>query len=145
MATRKTNPKAPTVLPVTTMPELAESRLPERPSHVKDTDGSGCGGSASALLMPPAVGGAIPMSSPSFDINRYTLLSTEDLAARIGYQPRTIRNTWLGVRLFAGIHYFRLPKARKYVFLWENIVRDVLNGTPPEINIPMANGGVARG
>lgn len=145
MATRKTNPKAPTVLPVTTMPELTGVRLSKVPTPAKGTDGSDHGGPISTLLTPPAAGGAIPMSSPSFDIERYTLLSTEDLAARIGYQPRTIRNTWLGVRLFAGIHYFRLPKARKYVFLWENIVRDVLNGTPPEINIPMANGGVARG
>ena len=76
----------------------------------------------------------------------HTYLTTEQLADRIHYDPRTIRNQLKDAVLFEGVHYIRPFGRRKLLFIWEAIERDITNfsmGRSPII--PMARGGVAHG
>lgn len=74
-----------------------------------------------------------------------TYLTTEDLAQRIHYDARTIRNRLKDSVLLEGTHYVRPFGGRKILFLWEAIERDMFNtrgeGTSA---IPMASGGVCH-
>lgn len=75
-----------------------------------------------------------------------TYLTTEQLATRIHYDPRTIRNRLKDSVLLEGVHYIRPFGGRKLLFLWEPIQRDIgLASATPAMGIPMANGGIARG
>lgn len=75
-----------------------------------------------------------------------TYLTTEQLATRIHYDPRTIRNRLKDSVLLEGVHYIRPFGGRKLLFLWEPIQRDIgLASAAPAMGIPMANGGNARG
>lgn len=75
-----------------------------------------------------------------------TYLSTEQLAARIPYSIRTIREQLKDSVFIEGVHYIRPFGGRKLLFVWETIADDLdhcLAGQ--QITIPMANGGVSRG
>ena len=75
-----------------------------------------------------------------------TYLTTEQLATRIHYDVRTIRDRLKDSVLLEGVHYIRPFGGRKLLFIWETIEKDITNfsmGRGPLI--PMANGGVARG
>jgi len=75
-----------------------------------------------------------------------TYLTTEQLATRIHYDVRTIRDRLKDSVLLEGIHYIRPFGGRKLLFIWEAIERDITNfslGRSPII--PMARGGVAHG
>lgn len=75
-----------------------------------------------------------------------TFLTTEQLAALIHYDPRTIRDQLKDSVLIEGIHYFRPFGRRKLLFLWEAIERDILGYSQAnDVAIPMANGGVCHG
>jgi len=75
-----------------------------------------------------------------------TYLTTEELASRIHYDPRTIRNRLKDSVLLEGIHYIRPFGGRKLLFLWEAIERDIGKASAATSSlIPMANGGLARG
>jgi len=75
-----------------------------------------------------------------------TYLTTEQLASRIHYEPRTIRNNLKDTVLLEGIHYFRPFGGRKILYIWEHIERDMLQGAAEcDISIPMASGAVCRG
>lgn len=50
-----------------------------------------------------------------------TYLTTEELAERIKYDPRTIRNQLKDAVLIEGEHYIRPFGGRKILFLWEKI------------------------
>lgn len=52
-------------------------------------------------------------------------LTTEELSARIKYDPRTIRNCLKDTVLLEGIHYIRPFGGRKILFMWEPIERDM--------------------
>jgi hypothetical protein len=73
-------------------------------------------------------------------------LTTEELAARIKYDSRTIRERLKDSVLIEGVHYFRPFGGRKILYLWEAIQRDMK--TPSVLKpigmsaIPMANGGM---
>ncbi|HIM97694.1 MAG TPA: hypothetical protein EYM57_07345 [Gammaproteobacteria bacterium] len=54
-----------------------------------------------------------------------TYLTTEELAARIKYDPRTIRNQLKDSVLLEGVHYFRPFGGRKILFVWEKIEADM--------------------
>jgi hypothetical protein len=72
------------------------------------------------------------------------LLTTEELAARIKYDARTIRERLKDSVLLEGRHYFRPFGGRKILYVWETIEQDM---RVPDANrrlsdqIPMANGG----
>jgi hypothetical protein len=75
-----------------------------------------------------------------------TYLTTEQLAERIHYDPRTIRTRLKDAVLLEGIHYIRPFGGRKILFIWETIQRDISKNSRSEaISIPMANGGYAHG
>jgi hypothetical protein len=74
-----------------------------------------------------------------------TYLTTEQLAERIQYDPRTIRNQLKDSVLLEGVHYVRPFGRRKLLFIWEAIERDIGVASSQALGIPMANGGVCHG
>lgn len=74
-----------------------------------------------------------------------TFLTTEQLAARIKYDPRTIREQLKDSALLEGIHYIRPFGRRKILYIWEAIERDMFAASSNAFGIPMANGGVCNG
>lgn len=74
-----------------------------------------------------------------------TYLTTEELAARIKYDPRTIRERLKDSVLIEGTHYIRPFGGRKILYLWEPIQRDMLKSSAEGLAIPMARGGVCHG
>lgn len=55
----------------------------------------------------------------------HTYLTTQELSARIKYEPRTIRNQLKDSVLIEGIHYIRPFGGRKILYLWEQIEKDM--------------------
>lgn len=75
-----------------------------------------------------------------------TYLTTEELALRIKYDQRTIRERLKDSVLLEGQHYVRPFGGRKILYLWENIERDMADVSLVNRSaIPMANGGVVHG
>lgn len=75
-----------------------------------------------------------------------TYLTTDELSARIKYDPRTIRERLKDSVLLEGIHYIRPFGGRKILFVWETIARDMGQSSAcGRSAIPMANGGVLHG
>lgn len=77
--------------------------------------------------------------------NEQTLLTTDELAARIKYDARTIRSRLKDSVLIEGRHYFRPFGGRKILYIWEAISADMRSVTRPDLGIPMANGGICHG
>ncbi len=78
-----------------------------------------------------------------------TYLTAEELASRIKYDVRTIRERLKDSVLFEGVHYVRPFGGRKILFVWESIERDmkmpIFRGSSAGDLIPMANGGAIHG
>lgn len=75
-----------------------------------------------------------------------TFLTTEELAQRIKYDIRTIRERLKDSVLIEGQHYIRPFGGRKLLFIWERIEQDMgLASAAGALSIPMANGGVCHG
>lgn len=72
-----------------------------------------------------------------------TYLTTEELASRIKYDARTIRNKLKDSVLLEGRHYFRPFGGRKILFIWESIEEDMIKLS--SLAIPMAKGGICHG
>ena len=75
----------------------------------------------------------------------HTYLTTEELATRMKYDVRTIRNRLKGSVLLEGIHYFRPFGGRKILFIWEAIEKDMQKHSRTSSLIPMAGGGICHG
>ncbi|TXI37717.1 MAG: hypothetical protein E6Q51_02685 [Methylophilus methylotrophus] len=74
-----------------------------------------------------------------------TFLTTDQLAERIQYDVRTIREQLKDSVLIEGVHYVRPFGRRKILYIWERIEKDILNSSNLAFAIPMANGGVCHG
>lgn len=75
-----------------------------------------------------------------------TYLTTEELAGRIKYDPRTIRERLKDSVLIEGVHYIRPFGGRKILYVWEVIERDMrVPSSTNDLAVPMAAGGVCRG
>lgn len=75
-----------------------------------------------------------------------TYLTTEELAKRIKYNARTIRNDLKDSVLLEGRHYIRPFGQRKILFIWEHIEEDMYQASgADDFAVPMANGGVCYG
>jgi len=74
-----------------------------------------------------------------------TFLTTDQLAKRIQYDVRTIREQLKDSVLIEGVHYVRPFGRRKILFIWETIEKEILNSKNLAFGIPMANGGVCHG
>lgn len=61
-----------------------------------------------------------------------TYLTTDELSARIKYDPRTIRTRLKDSVLLEGIHYIRPFGGRKILYIWERIEEDM--ALPPSID-----------
>lgn len=73
-----------------------------------------------------------------------TYVTTDQLAALIHYDPRTIRTRLKDVVLLEGIHYIRPFGGRKLLFNWDAIKRDIGKASASRAPVvPMANGDVA--
>jgi len=73
-----------------------------------------------------------------------TYLTTEQLAERIHYEPRTILTRLKDAVLVEGVHYIRPFGRRKILYIWEAIERDMADFSESRAPfVPMANGGVA--
>lgn len=59
-----------------------------------------------------------------------TYMTTEELAALIKYDARTIRNRLKDAVLFEGVHYIRPFGGRKILFIREAIERDIGGHAP---------------
>ena len=55
----------------------------------------------------------------------HTYLTTDELASRIKYDARTIRERLKDSVLLEGVHYIRPFGGRKILFLWEKIEADM--------------------
>lgn len=82
-------------------------------------------------------------------MSNQTYLTTEELATKIKYDARTIRERLKDSVLLEGVHYLRPFGGRKILFVWEAIERDMkLASVQHPIGmgaIPMANGAVLHG
>lgn len=72
-------------------------------------------------------------------------LTTDELALRIKYDARTIRERLKDSVLLEGKHYFRPFGGRKILFIWTAIEQDMKLGSRDQVSIPMANGGTCHG
>ncbi|MCK9534997.1 MAG: hypothetical protein M0Q98_09945 [Pseudomonas sp.] len=70
----------------------------------------------------------------------HTFLTTDELAKRIHYNARTIRNELVDTCLFEGVHYIRPFGRRKFLFIWEQIEADLLGSVSDSIAMPSAVG-----
>lgn len=79
-------------------------------------------------------------------MNDQTYLTTEELAGRIKYDSRTIRDRLKDSVLLEGRHYFRPFGGRKTLYIWENVQKDMLMySNVSSVGIPLANGGTIHG
>lgn len=74
-----------------------------------------------------------------------TYLTTDELALRIKYDARTIRNQLKDSVLIEGIHYVRPFGRRKILYIWEAIEKDLFNMATNLNAVPMKNGGYCYG
>ena len=58
-----------------------------------------------------------------------TYITTKELAERIHYNERTIRNQLKDSVLIEGIHYIRPFGGRKILYVWERIEEDMAKTT----------------
>ena len=76
----------------------------------------------------------------------YTYLTTEELASRIKYDCRTIRQRLKDSVLLEGKHYIKPFGGRKILFLWEAVEQEMLRTANDRgAHIPMASGGYCNG
>ncbi|MBT0666223.1 hypothetical protein KI809_18070 [Geobacter pelophilus] len=75
-----------------------------------------------------------------------TYITTEELACRLHYDSRYIRECLKDSVLLEGIHYIRPFGRRKILYIWESIERDMMKASVEEMPmIPLARGGVVNG
>jgi hypothetical protein len=78
--------------------------------------------------------------------NSYTYLTTEELANRIKYDCRTIRQCLKDSVLLEGKHYIKPFGRRKILYLWEAVEQEMFcESRIGNVSIPMANGGLCHG
>ncbi|MBK9496370.1 MAG: hypothetical protein IPO08_18080 [Xanthomonadales bacterium] len=75
-----------------------------------------------------------------------TYLTTDELADRIRYDARTIRNQLKDSVLLEGVHYFRPFGGRKILYVWDAIERDMkLASADHAPLVPLTSGGAIHG
>lgn len=74
-----------------------------------------------------------------------TYLTTDELAERIKYDARTIRERLKDSVLLEGIHYIRPFGGRKILYVWESIQKDMMKASSAAMVLPMSRGGIAHG
>lgn len=73
-------------------------------------------------------------------------LTTDELADRIRYDARTIRNQLKDSVLLEGVHYFRPFGGRKILYVWDAIERDMKLASATQAPlVPLSAGGAIHG
>jgi len=73
-------------------------------------------------------------------------ITTEELAGKLHYDPRYIREHLMDAVLLEGIHYVRPFGRRKILFIWETIERDMVKSSRNVHSmIPLSRGGICHG
>lgn len=73
-------------------------------------------------------------------------LTTDELADRIRYDARTIRNQLKDSVLLEGVHYFRPFGGRKILYVWDVIERDMKLASAAQAPlVPLSAGGAIHG
>ena len=79
-------------------------------------------------------------------MDNQTYLTTDELAEKMKYDARTIRERLKDSVLLEGTHYIRPFGGRKILYIWEQIEADMgKTSLHNSFSIPMANGGVCNG
>lgn len=65
-----------------------------------------------------------------------TYITTDQLAERIQYHPRTIRVELLDKHLLEGQHYIRAFGKRKFLFIWEEVEKTMCSSSDIAIKMP---------
>lgn len=79
-------------------------------------------------------------------MSKQTYLTTEEVAARIKYDSRTIRDRLKDSVLLEGRHYIRPFGGRKTLYIWENVEQDMfVYSKDMAVGIPLVNGGCIHG
>ena len=73
-----------------------------------------------------------------------TYLTTAELASRIKYDERTIRECLKDAVLLEGIHYVRPFGRRKILYIWEKIEEDLQTQSGLSSTILMADGSLCH-
>lgn len=77
-----------------------------------------------SVINPLGSGKSVDRSEDS-NLSDLTYLTTEELAARIKYDSRTIRDRLKDTVLIEGRHYIRPFNGRKILYVWEFIEADM--------------------
>lgn len=73
-------------------------------------------------------------------------ITTEELAKKIKYDARYIRNSLIDSVFIEGIHYIKPFGRRKILFLWDKIEKEMLQSSLDVAPvIPLRAGGVLHG
>lgn len=72
--------------------------------------------------------------------SNHTYLTTEQLASKIQYEARTIRNVLKDSVLLEGIHYIRPFGRRKILFIWEKVEETMMALSFDPDAMPMGSG-----
>lgn len=64
----------------------------------------------------------------------HTYITTQELAEKIRYDARTIRNQLKDSVLLEGIHYIRPFGGRKILYLWDRIEKDMCKSMTENMN-----------
>jgi len=79
-------------------------------------------------------------------MKQQTYLTTEQLSARIQYDPRYVREHLKDSVFIEGEHYIRPFGRRKILFIWEAIERDMMAASENNAPIvPLRAGGAIHG
>ena len=69
-------------------------------------------------------------------------MTTEELADKLRYDARYVREYLKDSVLLEGVHYFRPFGRRKILYIWEAIEKDMFKSTGEDLYIPLSRGGV---
>jgi hypothetical protein len=74
-----------------------------------------------------------------------TFMTTEELADKLRYDARYVREYLKDSVLLEGVHYFRPFGRRKILYIWEAIEKDMFKNMAEDLYIPLSRGGVCHG
>jgi hypothetical protein len=79
------------------------------------------------------------------DVMQQTFMTTEELAEKLRYDARYVRDYLKDSVLIEGVHYFRPFGRRKILYIWDAIEKDMFKNTGENLFIPLSRGGVCHG
>ncbi len=78
-------------------------------------------------------------------MGEHIFVTTEELAKKLRYDARYVRECLKESVLIEGIYYIRPFGRRKILYFWDVIEKDMTKYSRDCLYIPLANGGVCHG